>query len=196
MSKNELNWSFIFEEVIFSTSVFVDCLSDPSTTEAGNIRLNINQPHVSEMGRMFACTHQKYHDKMSVLRKDLSDNVKRRQHIECVLLKLIRTTVSNCRNTNAVFKNVKFIVEYQDQRCFLLDCVSFDYHYAITCTLDYMEITKSETKQGYHRIDKKFHNCDLNLAEMVEWLVDRISPHVLALMTPTAAVSVTHSDGD
>ena len=185
---------------MFSTSVFVDCLSHPSTTKAGNIQLNINQPHVNEVGRMFACTNKKYRDKMLVLRKDLSDNVTRHQHIACVLLKLIRVTVSDYSNTNEVskvFERMKFIVDYQDEPCFVLDCGSFDDRYSITCYQYTMgACSKWDTKHGYHKTGSKFYKGDLNSAEMVQWLVDYLSPHVRALMTPIAAESVTHSDSD
>ena len=149
---------------------------------------------------MFACTNKKYHDKMRVLRNDLSDNVTRHQHIACVLLKLIRATVSDYSNTNEVskvFEHMKFIVDYQDEPCFVLDCGSFDDRYSITCYQYTMGAsTKWDIKRGYHKTASKFYKSDLNSAEMVQWLVDYLSPHVLALTTPTAAVSLTHSDGD
>jgi hypothetical protein len=210
-SEDKIDWSLVFDEVIFSTSVFVDCLSQSlittNTTPSNStyVRRHITPPHMNEVGRKIMFTNKKYNNIMSAFRDALKDTETQRHHVACELMKLYRSTLFDFSTQQrpvilnpgeiSPLKSMDLKLFHRDKLCFRI--------YMMQCFSGYLVELYKTTAVSLHDAQKMGNyttGCQsanqLNVADMVQWVVENLSPHVLALMTPTAAVLFTHSDGD
>jgi hypothetical protein len=82
------------------------------------------------------------------------------------------------------------------QFCFEIDIMLFSDSYILHFkTIQNVLYEKTGREIGNYATGDQ-HANHLNVADMVQVVVENLSPNVLALMTPAAAVSLTHSDGD
>jgi hypothetical protein len=203
-SEDAIDWSLVFDEVIFSTSVFVECLSQSlittNTTPSNStyVQRHITQPHTNEVGRRIMSTNQKYKNLMSVFRDSLKDTETQRQHVACELMKLYRSTLFDfSTQQRPVILNPREIspLKMMNLKLFHRDKLCFRIH-MMQCFDGYLVELYKTTAISLHDAQKMgnyttgYQNAKfLNVDDMVQWVVDNLSPHVLALMTREAPVS-------
>jgi hypothetical protein len=179
----------VFEEVIYANSIAVECLDHALTTnhtsENGThlVKLHITQPRVSEVCKRIGSTNKLFYGAMVVFRNNLSVTETRNRHIENELLKVVRSTIEelSTREVSQGFETNRWQLLYQDKLCFDLQSMSYNQLYLMDIMPLAFTFGKNQ-KMGYHKTGTPFRNC-LNSADMVQWLMDDISPRVLARMT-------------
>ncbi len=160
---------------------------------------------MNEVGRRIMFTDKKYNNIMSAFRDGLKDTETQRQHVACELMKLYRSTPFDfSTQQRPVLLNPDEIspLKSMDLKLFHRDKLCFRIH-MMQCFGGYLVELYKTTAISLHDAQKMVNYTtgyqsvnQLNVAEMVQWVEDNLSPPVLALMTPTSAVSLTHIDGD
>ena len=211
-SEHELDWSLVLQEYIFASSSVVVCLDHSlttthTTTTGGRfVNRHITQPRITEICKMIGSVNKNCLKTMRDHELSLKKTETRYQHIAYELLKLCRSEivdfVGTPRPTFSMMMEKQHVnhlslkLHHLGQFCFEIDIMLFREDYILEFkTNDVFLSEDKETKFGNYPTGDQNARY-LNVADMVQWVVDNLSPHVLALMTPTAAVSLTHSDGD
>jgi hypothetical protein len=182
----------VFEEIILESCIFVVCLDHSLTTtrihENGDrsVELHITKPQVSQIGKRIGSITKQYHDVMCGMRDKMSRPEIQIQYITRDLKELCRSTVYGLSNTNTiskVFKDLTLTLLYQDSECFKLICVSYDKIYDIRLHLFDLTPTGKIVvrKKGCHKTSENYEQS-LNPADMMQWLMDILSPNVVAHM--------------
>jgi hypothetical protein len=202
-SQQETTVDLVFEALILDTYVLVECINRPVSDipvlwhtntfgmDTKHVKLHISQPHASDMGKMIACVNKKSSEAMSVFRNNLSnsDTETRHRHIDRVLLKLCRSEIQDFNSQRRpIFlhgnKTTELTLTYKDQVCFRMQMQQLFDSYVV-------QLHKSSSRP--HEVHGlKFGNYTtgqqlvdhLNVADMVQWVVHNLSPHVRACMTP------------
>jgi hypothetical protein len=210
--QNEIDWILVLQEPIFASSSVVVCLDDSlnttHTTTIGrrNVNRHITQPRITEVCKMIGSINKICWKAMLDCKLSLSKTETRDQHIADALRKLCRSTIVDFigtpRPTYSMMTKKQHVnrlslkLHHLGQFCFEIDIMLFSDSYILHFkTIQNVLYEKTGREIGNYATGDQ-HANHLNVADMVQVVVENLSPNVLALMTPAAAVSLTHSDGD
>jgi len=202
--QNKIDWILVLKEPIFASSSVVVCLDDSlnttNTITSGNrfVKRHITQPRITVICKMIGSINKTCFEAMKGCKRSLSKTETRDQHIADELRKLCRSTIVDFigtpRPTISMMKKKQHVnrlslkLHHLGQFCFEIDIMLFSDDYVLDFkTKDVLFEFQGQEFGNYATGDQiaKY----LNVADMVQWVVDNLSPHVLALMTREAPAS-------
>jgi hypothetical protein len=202
--QNEIDWILVLQEPIFASSSVVVCLDDSlntthTTTIGGRfVNRHITQPRITEVCKMIGSINKTCWKAMIDCKLSLSKTDTRDQRIADELRKLCRSTIVDFIGTprptvsmmmeKQHVNHLSWKLHHLDQFCVGIDIGLFRDSYILHFkTKDVLFEKKGEKFGNYATGDQDPNH--LNVADMVQWVVENLSPHVLALMTREAPAS-------
>ena len=182
----------LMSEIIFQSSEVVDCFDESlRTCELGECgfqytTVHLVLPQVNQLGKMIGSVTKQSRLFMKECEKNLSNTKTKREYITREIHDFCMHTVRTMSHLEVQYRG-DVSLKYQNQRIFKLNMYQFDSRYSMSIIRDspsYSYIFQSGNYENGEQL-----TCFLNVSDMVKWLMDNLSPHVLAIMTREAPAS-------
>ncbi len=185
-NENNLSLWDLFSEVMFQSCEVVEFIDDSlSTRELSELRfeymtVHLVKPRVNQLGKMIGSVTTQSRFFMKDCESKLSNTETSREHITRKVHNFCMQTVSTTSHKVEFMMN-ELTFYYKNQKALQLDMYQWDRHYSISL-INVGGQYEFLNKSGYYENGEKL-NCFLDASDMVKWLVDNLTPRVLACMT-------------